>query len=443
MAQVLYRDLEHDYPIAVVGEGCWLTDSGGKRYLDGSGGAAVSILGHGNRHVVAAIKNQAEDLCFSHTAFFSNEPQERLAARLSARFQEKGSRVYFTSGGSEATETALKLARQFHIANGESARRIVISRDGSYHGATLGALAASGTRRRLPFEPLLANWPRCAPCYAYRHQKPNETELEYGHRSAETLRTALEQVGPENVAAFIAEPIVGSTLGAVSSVHGYFPRIREICNEFGVLLICDEVMSGAGRTGSYLCSANDCITPDIVILGKGLGAGYQPLGAVIARARIHESLVHSSSLFDHGFTYGGHPVACAAGNAVLDQIEAGGLLERVESLSDLLLSLLADRLQDHPNVGDIRGRGLLAAIEFVEDKDQAVPLSADRKFPVRLRDAAMGNGLICYPDGGNIDGHGAHVLLAPPIIASAADLEQIAIRLALSVNQLLPDHACA
>lgn len=443
MKNVFYRSPTQNYPTAVRAQGCWIVDDGGRKYLDGSGGAAVSSLGHGCRRVIDAIKNQAEALPYAHTAFFTNAPQEKLAARLAALFHEPDAKAYFTSGGSESTETALKLARAYHMARGDSERAVIISREGSYHGATLGALGVSGTRRRVAFEAMTQTGPRIAPCYAYRFQSASECQDDYALRAARALEDAILSTGPSRVAAFIAEPVVGSTLGAVPAAPGYFKAIRKICDEYGVLLICDEVMSGAGRTGPYLASDKDNAQPDIVTLGKGLGAGYQPLGAVICRGFIHDAIAENTGAFDHGHTYIGHPIACAAGNAVLDEIEDAVLLDGVVEKGARLHAMLIDRLSDHPNVGDIRGRGLMLGVEFVDDKATKRAFSGSTAFASALRKTAMENGLICYPDGGNIDGAGAHVLLAPPFIISDEEMSLLVDRLASAVEQLLPVRVAA
>lgn len=443
MKNVFYRSPKQGYSKAASAEGCWIVDENERRFLDGSGGAAVSSIGHGSRRVIDAIKNQAEALAYAHTAFFTNAPQEQLAARLAARFHEPNAKVYFTSGGSESTETAMKLARAYHVACGDAERAIIVGREGSYHGATLGALGVSGTRRRAAFEAMTRTGPRAAPCYAYRFQSADESLEDYAARAARAVEDAFLAAGPSRVAAFIAEPVVGSTLGAVPAAPGYFEEVRKICDRYGVLLICDEVMSGAGRTGPYLASDTDNARPDIVTLGKGLGAGYQPLGAVICRRLVHDVIAEKIGAFDHGHTYIGHPIACAAGNAVLDEIENGDLLDAVGKKGAQLRAMLIDRLSAHPNVGDIRGRGLMLGVEFVDDKATKRAFSGSTAFAGALHKTAMEKGLICYPDGGNIEGSGAHVLLAPPFIISDEEMSLLVHRLASAVEQLLPVRAAA
>lgn len=435
VTDVFYRAATFQYPCAVRSAGCEIFDSEGRSYIDGSGGAAVSMIGHGNKRVVEAIKRQAEAMVYAHTTFFTNEPQEALAAKLAGRFHEPGARVFFTSGGSEATETALKIARQYHVARGNTEKHIVIGRRGSYHGATLGALSVSGTRRRTPFEPMLYDWPRISPCYAYRDQATGETREAYAKRVADELETAILRQGPSRISAFIAEPVVGSTLGAVPAEPGYLARIREICDTYDILFICDEIMCGAGRTGTYFACETDNARPDMILAGKGLAAGYQPLGAVIASKRVHDAIAAGPS-FEHGFTYVGHPIACAAALAVAEEIEAENLLPKALAISFYFMEKLKARFGNHPHVGDIRGRGLMVGVEFVLDRMTKAPIPNSSKVPTRLKLAAMARGLICYPDGGNVNGNGAHVLLAPPMIITRNQCDQIVDRLAQAIDDI-------
>ncbi|MFQ6006578.1 MAG: aminotransferase class III-fold pyridoxal phosphate-dependent enzyme, partial [Woeseia sp.] len=329
MSSVFYRDPGHDYPVAVRGEGMYLYSGAGDQYLDMSGGAAVSALGHGHETVTRAVRNQVDKLAFAHTAFFTNEPQEALADRIASRFPEQGARLYFTSGGSEANETALKLAWQYWRAVGRPEKTVVISRQFSYHGNTMGALSVTGNlSRRVNYESVLHDWPRIAPCYAYRHQHSGETDVEYGRRAAAELRAAIDVTGADNVAAFIAEPVVGATLGAVPPVEGYFHDIRRICDEKEILLITDEVMCGSGRTGTFFAHAQDNVLPDIVTMAKGLGGGYQPIAATLVRKHVVEALTASGG-FAHGHTYIGHATACAAGLAVQRCLDEQDLLTSV------------------------------------------------------------------------------------------------------------------
>jgi adenosylmethionine-8-amino-7-oxononanoate aminotransferase len=427
LANVFYRNPGLDYPRAVRGEGVYLFDEDGNRYLDGSGGAAISCLGHGHPTVSDAIHRQVDEMAFAHTLFFTNEPQERLAGRLADRFPEPGARVYFVSGGSEANETAIKLARQYWLSRGRQDKHIVISRRQSYHGNTLGALSVTGHRkRRAPYEPLLQDWPRADPCYSYRYQRVEETAEEYAIRCADSLDRAISETGAERVSAFIAETVVGASLGAVPAEAGYFERVREICDHHDVLLILDEVMAGTGRTGTFFAFEQEGVLPDIVTLAKGLGGGYQPIGAVLAKGDVYDAIAGSGSGFAHGHTYVGHATACAAGLAVMDVLENDGLLGRVSEMGQRFDQLLRDTFLDHPHVGDIRGRGLFRGLELVADRASRRPVSGELNLPPVLRRAAMDQGLVCYPSGCTADGvDGAHILLAPPFIINANQLQEL------------------
>ena len=429
MSSVFYRSPGHTYPRGVRGEGVYVYDDTGKQYLDGSGGAAVTCLGHGHKEVIEAIKSQVDELAYAHTSFFTNEPQEKLAARLAERFGETGARVYFLSGGSEANETAIKLARQFWLAKGCPDKHIVISREQSYHGNTLGALSLSGNpMRREIFAPCLHDWPRIAPCYAYRHQKDDETDDEYGERAAQALEAAILQHGSENIAAFIAETIVGATLGAVPPTAHYLRHIRDICDRHDVLLILDEVMAGSGRSGTYFAFEQDSVLPDITTIAKGLGGGYQAIGAAIVRGHVHDAIVNEFSFFEHGHTYVGHATACAASLAVSDVIDRDDLLSHVQQIGGQLFGELKIAFGDHPNVGNIRGRGLFIGLELVADRETRKP--ADRSYSGRIKQAAMDNGLIIYPGGRTADGEqGAHILLAPPFIYDASHVDELVTKL--------------
>ncbi len=431
MSSVFYRDLGANYPIAVRGEGMYLYSESGDQYLDMSGGAAVSCLGHGHEAVVSAVQKQVSDLAFAHTAFFTNTSQEALAERLASRFSEPGARIYFLSGGSEANETALKLAWQYWEALGRPEKTTVISRQFSYHGNTLGALSVTGNlSRRMHYERLLYDWPRIAPCYAYRHQNTGETEDEYGLRAAGGLEQAIEKVGAENVAAFIVEPVVGATLGAVPAVDGYLREIRRICDEYDVLLIADEVMCGSGRTGSFFAHEQDDVLPDIVTMAKGLGGGYQPIAATLARKHIPDAIASLPGGFEHGHTYIGHATACAAAVAVQRSLDEQNLLPKVVSMGGKLFDLLRSSFGGHPNIGDIRGRGLFAGIEIVADKESKTPFPAEDKLASRIKAAAMDAKLICYPGAGSVDGKlGAHIMLAPPFIVETMHLDELASKL--------------
>lgn len=425
MSHVFYRNPSLQYPRGMRGDGVYLYDSGGKQYLDGSGGAAVSCLGHGHPEVIEAVKSQVDRLAYAHTAFFTNEPQEQLAARIAQRFGESDARVYFLSGGSEANETAIKLARQYWLAMGKGKKYVVISRNQSYHGNTLGALSLSGNPvRREIFAPLLHDWPRIEPCYAYRHQGERESEEEYGVRAAQALEDTIDEHGAENIAAFMAETVVGATLGAVPPATGYFKKIRQICDRHEILLILDEVMAGSGRSGTYFAFEQDGVVPDIATIAKGLGGGYQAIGATIARGHVHDAVISGFGSFEHGHTYSGHATACAAALAVSGVIDRDNLLSNVCSIGEQLTGELQSTFAEHPNVGDVRGRGLLIGIELVTDRASKAP--ADRTLAGRIKQEAMDNGLIIYPGSGCVDGRaGAHILLAPPFIYDRDNVDEL------------------
>ena len=435
MTHVFYRHTKMEPPIAVRGEGAYIIDANGKRYLDASGGAAVSCLGHSHPAVITAIKDQLDQIPYAHTAFFSNRPSEALADHLIERAPEGLDKVYFVAGGSEANETALKLARQYFLEIGQPERHRFIARRQSYHGNTLGALAVGGNMwRREPFAPLLIETSHIAPCYAYRDQRPDESVEAYGRRVADELEAEILRLGAENVAGFLAEPVVGATAGVVPAVPGYFKRIREICDRHGVLMILDEVMCGMGRTGSLYACEQDGVSPDILTCAKGLGAGYQPIGAVLVADRIYDAIASGSGFFQHGFTYIGHPTACAAALAVQQAIEAEGLLENVRRQGEALRGALIANFGDHPQVGDIRGRGLFIGMEFVQDRDSKEPPDPAANWPGKLKAAAMRQGLVCYPGGGTIDGkRGAHLLLAPPFIINESHIAELVDKLSAAV----------
>ena len=421
------------------GEGCYLIDGDGKRYLDGSGGAAVSCLGHSDHEVVAAIKAQLDRVAFAHTGFFTSEPAEALAELLIRHAPGDLDRVYFVSGGSEAIESSLKLARQYFLEIGEPERGRIIARRQSYHGNTLGALATGGNEwRRSQFAPLLLDVSHISPCYEYRFKGDAETAFEYGQRVANELEDEILRLGPETVMAFVAEPVVGATSGAVPAVEGYFRRIREICDRHGVLLIFDEVMCGMGRTGHlYACEA-DGVAPDILCIAKGLGAGYQPIGAMLCSKTIYDAIAGGSGFFQHGHTYLAHPVAAAAGLAVVRALLDRGLVAGVTELGRKLDQALRSALGQHPHVGDIRGRGLFRGIELVEDRETKAPFDPGRKVAARIKKAAMEAGLICYPMSGTIDGrHGDHILLAPPFIITDDQIAELTDKVTASVRSVL------
>lgn len=427
MSHVFHRHTRRDFPVANRGDGPYVVDTTGKRYLDASGGAAVSCLGHSHHDIVDAIKEQVSRLAFAHTGFFTNEKLEQLAEMLITLAPGDLARVYFVSGGSEAVEAALKLARQYFLESGEPDRQYFIARRQSYHGNTLGALAVGGNAwRREPFRPLLADTYHVSACYAYRDQRADESDSDYVRRLGDELEQTILEIGPEKVAAFVAEPVVGATLGAVPPVDGYFRLVREICDRYGVLLILDEVMCGMGRTGTLFACEQDGVSGDLIAIAKGLGAGYQPIGALLVSEAIYDAIYQGSGFFQHGHTYMGHPVACAAAVAVLSVIQRDGLLGKVVERGHQLTRALEHRFGDHPNVGDIRGRGLFLGLELVRDRDHKTPFDPSFSLHGRVKAEAMARGLMCYPMGGTVDGmHGDHVLLAPPFLIDEAHIEEI------------------
>jgi len=436
MSHVFHRNARAAYPVAVAGEGIHLIDADGRRYIDASGGAAVSCLGHGHPRIAEAVRAQLGRLEYAHTSFFTNEPMEALADDLIAHAPEGLERVFFVSGGSEGIEAALKMARQYFIEIGQPQRYRMIARRQSYHGNTLGALAVGGNMlRRRQFDPLLMESHHIAPCYPYREKRSDESEAEYGRRAADELEETIRRLGPETVAAFVAEPVVGATLGAVPPAEGYFRRIREICDRYGVLLICDEVMCGMGRVGALYAIEQEGVRPDLVVIAKGLGAGYQAIGAVLVSGQVYRAFEQGSGGFQHGHTYMGHPVACAAALEVQRVIRDDGLLARVRDGGERLRDALTERFGNHRHVGDIRGRGLFQAIELVSDRSGKEPFDPALAVAARIKREAMARGLLCYPMGGTIDGErGDHVILAPPFIATDAELAEIVARLGDAVD---------
>ncbi len=438
MGHVFPRHSKSKLPTAVAGDGCYIADQNGKRYLDACCGAAVSCLGHSDQNVQEAIKSQTDKLSFAHSGFFTSEPAEELADLLIANAPEGIDRVYFVSGGSEAVEAALKLARQYHLERGEDQRSHVIARWQSYHGNTIGALSAGGNKwRREPFMPMLVPMSHIDPCYPYRDQTEGESDEDYGLRAANRLEEEILKVGAKNVSAFICEPVVGATMGAVAAAPGYLKRIREICDQYGVLLILDEVMCGMGRTGTLFACEHDEVAPDIICIAKGLGAGYQPIGAMLCSKKIYSAIENGSGFFQHGHTYQAHPTACAAGLAVLTTLLERDLLTNVRHRSEQLMKALTDAFGQHPHVGDIRGRGLFIALELVKDRDTKEPFDPVLAIHARIKKAAFELGLMCYPMPGTIDGkNGDHILLAPPFIIEDQHVDEIVEKLSQSFAML-------
>jgi adenosylmethionine-8-amino-7-oxononanoate aminotransferase len=439
---VLHRDLRHTPPVAVAGDGAYILDAKGRRYLDASGGAAVSCLGHNHPRIVAAVREQLGRLEYTHTSFFTNEPSEALAQALVDRAPPGfgQGRVAFLGSGSEAIEAALKLARQYFVERGEPSRGRFVSRRGSYHGNTLGALAVGGHagRRRL-YAPILIETSQISPCYAYRGQRDDETPEAYGLRVADELDAEIRRLGPETVAAFVVEPIGGATLGTVTPVPGYLARIREICDRHGVLLIADEVMCGMGRCGEWFVAAQEGVAPDIITVAKGLGAGFQPIAAMMASERVVRAIEDGSGLLAHGHTYMSHAVACAASLEVIRTIEEERLLEAVRARGAFLRQRLHGAFGQHPHIGDIRGRGLFQTVELVADRETKRPFDAGLRLAARIKATAQEMGLICYPSAGAVDGvNGDHVLLAPPFTVTEAELEEVVATLGRAIESCLP-----
>jgi len=439
MTHILHRSANAVMPVAVSGSGVEIVDGQGRRYLDASGGAAVSCLGHGHPDVLAAMRRQIDALAYAHTFFFTTEAAERLADRLIEDAPPGMSHVYLTSGGSEAIEAALKMARQYFVETGEPERRAIIARRQSYHGSTLGALAAGGNAwRRAQFEPLLIETHHIDPCYAYRLKREGESEADYAARAAQALEDRIIEIGPGRVIAFVAETVAGATLGAVPAAGDYFKRIRAICDRHGVLLILDEVMCGMGRTGTLHACEQEGIAPDLMTVAKGLGGGYQPIGAVMLTKRIYEAFANGSGAFQHGHTYMGHPVAAAAALAVQEVIRRDGLLANVVAMGDRLEQRLNERFGQHPHVGDIRGRGLFWGLELVSERASKRPFDPKVRLHACVKREAMERGLMVYPMGGTVDGvNGDHVLLAPPFIIEAAQVDAIVERLGAAVEAAL------
>ncbi|HVM76398.1 MAG TPA: aspartate aminotransferase family protein [Candidatus Saccharimonadales bacterium] len=423
------RNLRKHYPVAVHGEGCWITAADGRRYLDAAGQAAVVSIGHGVQEIGRAMAEQSGKIAFAHTTQFHSEPAEKLAERvlkIAPRNFQDGGRVYFTSGGSEATETAIKLARQYFLETKQPARYRVVSRKQSYHGSTLGAMSVSGNvGRRAPYAPMIPEWGHVSPCFCY-HCPFGKTYPECNLACADDLDAFLKANDASSVAAFLFEPVVGATLGAAPAVEGYTARISEICRKHGILLIADEVMTGMGRTGKPFASEHWKLEPDIILTGKGIASGYAPLGAVLVAPRIVEAFEKGSATFMHGFTYQAHPVATAAGNAVFDYLEAHKLFDKVTPAGEMLRHALA-KLENHAHVGQVRGLGLLQGIEFVKEKSGREPFAKEEGISEKIRQAALEKNVLVYPGQGTVDGvRGDHLLLAPPFVINESECEEIA-----------------
>jgi adenosylmethionine-8-amino-7-oxononanoate aminotransferase len=436
MTHVLHRAIAHRYPTATSGHGIFIRDEAGKEYIDASSGAAVSCLGHSHPDIVSALHTQLDQLEYAHTSFFTSPAAEELADELAAQAPNGLGHTFFASGGSEAMEAALKLARQYFVERGEPQRRYFIARRQSYHGITLGALAVGGREwQRRQFAPLLIETHRVSPVYEYRERRRDETPEAYGERLAMELNDKIEELGGENVIAFIAETVVGATMGAVPAVSGYFKRVREICDRHGILLILDEVMCGMGRTGTLHACEQEGVSPDIMAIAKGLGGGYVPIGATLMHDRIFDALAGGSGAFQHSHTYSGHPLACAAALAVQRVIRRDNLIANVRRQGAALARRLKERFGNHSFVGDLRGRGLFQGIEIVSDRSTKEPFDPSCKMHARIKHEAMARGLMVYPMGGTIDGtRGDHVLLAPPFIIDSVAIDAIVERLGDAID---------
>jgi adenosylmethionine-8-amino-7-oxononanoate aminotransferase len=445
MSNILHRSLRVVPRVAVGAIGVCITDSEGKQYIDASGGAAVSCLGHAHPAVLAAMHAQIEKLPYAHTSFFTSEVSEALADHLVEHAPAGLNQVYFVSGGSEAVEAALKLARQYFVETGQPERTLFVARRQSYHGNTLGALAVGGNEwRRRQFAPLLMEVGRVSPCYEYRDRRNDESQDAYTQRLLAELDARFQELGPHRVIAFVAEPVGGATSGAVPPTPGYFAGVRALCDRHGILFIADEVMCGMGRTGTLHAVEQEGVVPDLLVVAKGLGGGYQPIGALLASSRLVDVLREGSGLFQHGHTYLGHPTAAAAALAVQQVIQREGLLQVVQDRGAYLRRRLVERLGAHAHVGDIRGRGLFMAVELVRDRASKKPFDPSHSLHSRLKACAIDNGLLVYPMGGTIDGRwGDHVLLAPAFIVSESQLDTIVDLLALSIDQAIGSIAVA
>ena len=436
MTHVLHRRIAHSYPFAVSGHGITIRDSVGKEYIDASGGAAVSCLGHSHPDVLRAMREQIDKLAYAHTSFFTTQVAEELADDLVAHAPDGIGHVLFVSGGSEAIEAALKLARQYFVESGEPQRRYFIARRQSYHGTTLGALAVGDREwQRREFAPLLIETRHVSPAYEYRGRRVDETPQAYGERLARELDDKITELGADHVIAFVAETVVGASLGAVPAPPGYFQRVREICDRHRILLILDEVMCGMGRTGTLHACEQEEIAPDLMAIAKGLGGGYAPIGALLMQDKIFETVAGGSGAFQHGHTYMGHPLACAAALAVQGVIRRDKLLANVRTQGAYLSRRLNERFGNHPYVGDVRGRGLFQGIELVADRGTKEPFDPGLKLHARVKSEAMARGLMVYPMGGTVDGvRGDHVLLAPPFIVEAPLLDTVVERLGEAID---------
>ena len=437
MSRVFHRLVSKTPMIATHGEGIYLHTADGRKIIDGSGGAAVACLGHGNARVNAEIAAQLSRVAYVHTALFTNAAAEELAEIILDGEPGGLTHAWFCSSGSEGNEAAIKLARQYHLERGEPQRTKFIARRQGYHGTTLGALAVGGNvMRRTPYEPMLStNFSLVSPCFSYRFKRDDESDEQYVARLGTELEAEFQRLGPNTVAAFFAETVVGATTGCVVAVPGYFKKIREVCDRHGALLVLDEVMCGMGRTGTMHAWEQEGVTPDVQVIAKGLGGGYQPIGGILIAGHVIETFRKGSGSFMHGQTYQGHPVACAAALAVQKVIRDDNLLANVVARGEQLMNGLTERLGNHRYIGDIRGRGLFQAIELVQDRATKATFDPALKLNDRIKMAAYERGLAIYPMGGTIDGkHGDHICIAPPYNATEAEISMIVERLGDAVD---------
>jgi adenosylmethionine-8-amino-7-oxononanoate aminotransferase len=439
MSCLINRSLTFKYPVAVAGDGIYVIDKNGNRYLDGSSGAGVSCLGHSNTEVVEAMNEQAKKLSFASTVFYTTDIAEQLAEELVSRAPAGLRHVSMGNGGSEQVENAMKLARQYHVDTGNADKSIIIGREYSYHGMTIGTLGVSGHyQRRELYEPMLPDSFKIPPYFEYRHKAEGESIYEYSMRAAGYLEEKILQLGEKNVAAFICEPVVAATTGAVAANSTYFKRIREICDQYNVLLIFDEIFCGMGRTGTLYACEQEGVEPDILVMAKGLGAGYQPISAMLFSERIYQELLNGRGYLMLGHTYMSHPVTCAAALAVQNIIHRDNLLENVRSTGAYLKQRLITTFGDHPNIGDIRGRGLLLGLELVVDKQSKKPFDREKQLWKEIQTCAMNHGLMCYPNQGTVDGKsGDHILLAPPYIINEKECDELVSKLEMTLNELI------
>lgn len=434
---VFYRSVRKKYHVVERGDGIYLYDQAGKRYIDACSGSAVSNIGHGNPKVIAALTAQAEKVAFTHLSRWTSEPLQKLAGMVAEMAPGSLNKLYLVSGGSEATESALKMARQYYLErDGVSNKYKVISRWKTFHGNTIGALSMTGDNRRKKYTPLLLDFPKISPPYCYRCAYGKEPSS-CGMDCAWELERVLNLVGAESVAAFIAEPVIGAASGAVVPPDGYFKVIREICDRHDILFIADEVMTGFGRTGSMFAMEQFGVVPDLITVAKGMSAGYVPLGGVVVKDEIYETFKKGSGVFVHGHTYGGNPLAAAVAVAVLEVLREENLVENSRVMGRYLLEELQEKLSGSPVIGDIRGRGLMQGVELVNDRATKAPFEPKLNVAEKATNVLMEHGVVVYPGTGAADGvAGDHFLLAPPLIITREQVDDLVQRMVLAFGEL-------